>query len=876
MRLHEPATRCSRIVDTSRPSQPREPCPVPQLGGSPCAVPPSSPWPRLAAAVAVALTAPAAAPARDHSPDPAPAGQARLLARAVLPARTFAPGPPSGTLLGPAPINGVPVPFAGQPVQGFSAALPAGDGRLLGHDRQRLRRDRELGRLQPARLPAQAELRDRAAAARGRSRSRRSPSCTTRTTSSRSRSSTPSRSDRVLTGADFDIESMQRDRDGTLWFGDEFGPFLIHTDETGAYCTRRTPLPDPDHAGQEIRAAQNPLSEESSTLRVMNALRADALGRTATRRRRSSRPTRTCSPTATRTPFEPIPPRPAGRSGCRRRRARSSSVELAAHRRLQGRAVHGRRPGPDGQADQARRRRADQRPARPRPARSRPGRRRTLPPNSTSRPTAAGGTCGPENTLPSMEVGLDNVVTTLETDIHLTKDGVPILSHDPYIDTGKCRNADGTPYTFDDEVLIKDLTLAQIQSRYICDGVIRTGTPQTNDRALSPVAVAFARSTAWRTRTRSPRTQELFDFVRFYAGWFATGAGKDDPGAAARAADAAQSVKFNIETKLNPRSDDDPHRINVQGPHAGPGDDRAGARDGHRGQPPRRPRRHPVLRLRARCGRPSAEIPNLLTVELFGDIPVFAGNASTGESGDGTNLQPRATRRTRAGSPACTGPTACTADANPFRVQTSGGFEGMAIGVTARTCGRCSRSRDRRTAEPDDDLRLRPARPAATRQRSLDATRTSRAACRSATSSSRRQRRPRRDRHRARQHPGRPERFKALEEIKFGKPGRGRRSARRPISSTSRTRPGSRSRPARRHRARQPVRVPVQHDRGRPDPRPAPCGGARRQQLPVQCRAPRRLGRAGRRGADRPAPGARDRRVRRAAAAGRSRPAAAA
>ena len=63
---------------------------------------------------------------------------------------------------------------------------------------------------------------------------------------------------------------------------------------------------------------------------------------------------------------------------------------------------------------------------------------------------------------------------------------MPVLSHDPYIDTGKCRRADGKPYTFDDEVLIKDLTLKQLQSQFICDGVIRTGTPQSNDRA--PVA----------------------------------------------------------------------------------------------------------------------------------------------------------------------------------------------------------------------------------------------------------------------------------------------------------------------------------------------------------------------------------------------------
>ena len=38
---------------------------------------------------------------------------------------------------------------------------------------------------------------------------------------------------RVLTGADFDIESFQKAKDGTLWFGDEFGPFLLHTGAKG-------------------------------------------------------------------------------------------------------------------------------------------------------------------------------------------------------------------------------------------------------------------------------------------------------------------------------------------------------------------------------------------------------------------------------------------------------------------------------------------------------------------------------------------------------------------------------------------------------------------------------------------------------------------
>ncbi|MGC8714105.1 MAG: glycerophosphodiester phosphodiesterase family protein, partial [Leptodesmis sp.] len=38
--------------------------------------------------------------------------------------------------------------------------------------------------------------------------------------------------DRLLTGADFDLESFVIAKDGILWFGEEFGPFLLHTDVT--------------------------------------------------------------------------------------------------------------------------------------------------------------------------------------------------------------------------------------------------------------------------------------------------------------------------------------------------------------------------------------------------------------------------------------------------------------------------------------------------------------------------------------------------------------------------------------------------------------------------------------------------------------------
>jgi hypothetical protein len=49
---------------------------------------------------------------------------------------------------------------------------------------------------------------------------------------------------RLLTGGDFDIESVRIARHGELWFGDEFGPFLLHTDSRGRVLEAPIPLPD--------------------------------------------------------------------------------------------------------------------------------------------------------------------------------------------------------------------------------------------------------------------------------------------------------------------------------------------------------------------------------------------------------------------------------------------------------------------------------------------------------------------------------------------------------------------------------------------------------------------------------------------------------
>jgi hypothetical protein len=52
------------------------------------------------------------------------------------------------------------------------------------------------------------------------------------------------KANRLLTGSDFDIESFRRAPDGTLWFGDEFGPYLVHTDAKGRVLEAPIPLPN--------------------------------------------------------------------------------------------------------------------------------------------------------------------------------------------------------------------------------------------------------------------------------------------------------------------------------------------------------------------------------------------------------------------------------------------------------------------------------------------------------------------------------------------------------------------------------------------------------------------------------------------------------
>lgn len=188
----------------------------------------------LCAAAGAALAVAVLAAARGTG-DPA------LEARAVLPALTFAAGPPSGSLLGTAAINGVTPPFPGQPVQGISALLDGpGETYLAMPDNgygakensadfllrvYRIRPDFETaqGGAGTVAVEGFVQLRDPDG---------RIPFPITNATG-----------ERVLTGADFDIESIRIDREGDFWFGDEFGPWLLHTDAAGKVLEAPVPLP---------------------------------------------------------------------------------------------------------------------------------------------------------------------------------------------------------------------------------------------------------------------------------------------------------------------------------------------------------------------------------------------------------------------------------------------------------------------------------------------------------------------------------------------------------------------------------------------------------------------------------------------------------
>ncbi|MDA0171944.1 esterase-like activity of phytase family protein [Solirubrobacter taibaiensis] len=159
-----------------------------------------------------------------------------LEGRALYSATQYQPGPSSGNS-GVGANNGVVPPFPGQPIPGFSGALYEGNNRYLampdngfgtkGNSRDFLLR---VYRITPNWYTNKIEVNGFLSL---RDPDRKIPFEIVN-------QNTP---DRLLTGGDFDIEAIARDRKGDLWFGEEFGPYLIHTDATGKVLDAPVALP---------------------------------------------------------------------------------------------------------------------------------------------------------------------------------------------------------------------------------------------------------------------------------------------------------------------------------------------------------------------------------------------------------------------------------------------------------------------------------------------------------------------------------------------------------------------------------------------------------------------------------------------------------
>jgi hypothetical protein len=171
--------------------------------------------------------------------------EATLLGRAILPADAYEPGPPSGAFI--SPDNGVTMPFPSQPVPGFSAVVDAGHGEFWAMPDNGYGSKANSGDF----LLRVYRIRPDFETAAGGSGSVDVLGFIQLRDPDGKLQFALFRADRLLTGADLDIESLRRARDGTLWFGEEFGPFLVHTDATGKVLEAPISLPG-------VQSPQNP------------------------------------------------------------------------------------------------------------------------------------------------------------------------------------------------------------------------------------------------------------------------------------------------------------------------------------------------------------------------------------------------------------------------------------------------------------------------------------------------------------------------------------------------------------------------------------------------------------------------------------------
>lgn len=191
-----------------------------------------------------------------------------LEARATLDADSVQPGPPSGAQATPA--NGRTGPFPGQVIPGFSAVVDRGDGTFWAQP------DNGFGAKGNSSdfLLRIYHVRPRWETARGGAGSIQVLDHVSLADPDHVldfpivNEAAP---ERLLTGADFDIESLVLGKDGTFWVGEEFGPFLLHFDATGALLQKPVPFPGGKSPG-------NPYLAPGETANVASSRGFEAMG----------------------------------------------------------------------------------------------------------------------------------------------------------------------------------------------------------------------------------------------------------------------------------------------------------------------------------------------------------------------------------------------------------------------------------------------------------------------------------------------------------------------------------------------------------------------------------------------------------------------
>src|SRR5438067_6941524 len=134
----------------------------------------------------------------------------------------------------------------------------------------------------------------------------------------------------------------------------------------------------------------------------------------------------------------------------------------------------------------------------------------------------------PENTLPSFEAAFDLGVSAVETDLHLTRDGVVVLSHDPHLSDPPCtlpHPAAGPPPPAQNP-LVSSLPLAELR-RYRADRNPAPTRFPDQDASVTPLAREFAAERGL-DPYGIPTLADLFQFAAAYAGEPGRRAGKTD------------------------------------------------------------------------------------------------------------------------------------------------------------------------------------------------------------------------------------------------------------------------------------------------------------------------------------------------------------